>query len=166
MSGAKGCPGSSENKCHPYANPTQLKCTREIPCCARCSRLGLSCAFPEPPDRKLLASVRINARKRKPEGNHQEGQASSKQTPFPSYNSISNTSVESCQSNQSSCTDINNDLPKPLRLFLIEVYFKHMYNSGLLFHEPTFLNDVEAGLVPTYVLLSIYATATMYHSNC
>ncbi|KAG9240843.1 hypothetical protein BJ878DRAFT_523870 [Calycina marina] len=146
----------------------KLKCNRELPCCARCARLGLICAFPDPPDRKLLATARINARKRKIEGGSQDGQedldrVESRGHPSYSSNALANVSgYHHSQSSKASSTDSHNDLPRPLHLFLVETYFKHMYNAWLLFHEPTFIDDVDAGRVPLYVLLSIYATATVF----
>ena len=61
-----------------------------------------------------------------------------------------------------SCADINNRLSRTQRQFLIDVYFTHMYNAWLIFHRPTLLADVEACVVPPHVLVSIYATATVY----
>ena len=160
---------------HCHANPPQLKCNRELPSCARCLRVGLSCAFPDPPDRKLLAATRINARKRKAEGtlhNDQEILESRASTKISSYSSTASTNTttylpsNASYSEKGSSTEHYDDLSRPLRLLLIETYFKHMYNAWLLFHEPTFLVDVDAGQVPPYVLLSIYATATMYDFKC
>ncbi|KAH7327455.1 hypothetical protein BKA65DRAFT_406309, partial [Rhexocercosporidium sp. MPI-PUGE-AT-0058] len=41
-----------------------LKCSRDHPACSRCSRQRLSCSYPLPPDRKLIASSRKLSRLR------------------------------------------------------------------------------------------------------
>jgi hypothetical protein len=64
-----------------------------------------------------------------------------------------------------SCIEISNSLSKPVRRLFVDVYFTCMYNSSLLFHRPTFSVQIEAGNVPGYLLLAIYATATMYYNT-
>jgi hypothetical protein len=49
-------------------------------------------------------------------------------------------------------------------MFLIEIYFSHLYNAHLLFHKETFLADFAANRVPDFVALSIFASASMYVS--
>ena len=49
-------------------------------------------------------------------------------------------------------------------MFLIEIYFTHLYNAHLLFHKETFLADYAANRVPDFVALSIFASASMYVS--
>ena len=45
---------------------------------------------------------------------------------------------------------------------LIELYFRHILHSSLLFHKRTFLKDYEEGRIPEFVTLSILALATVY----
>ena len=82
--------------------------------------------------------------------------------PPPSFAALLNAAEGALDVEKGSCTDINRRLSRTLRQFLIDVYFTHMYNAWLLFHRPTLTADVEAGLVPAHVLVSIYATATMF----
>lgn len=142
-----------------------MKCGKELPKCARCSRVDAECLFPEPPDRKLLATYRssygTHTKRRKTTS---EASCGASGAPPSSFTALLNAAegASALDFPEGSCADINNRLSRTLRQFLIDVYFTHMYNAWLLFHRPTLLANIEAGLVPAHVLVSIYATATMY----
>ena len=51
-------------------------------------------------------------------------------------------------------------IPSALISVLVELYFSHVYNSSLLLHKPTFLQDLVTGTVRPQVLLSVCAFAT------
>jgi hypothetical protein len=60
---------------------------------------------------------------------------------------------------------MSTDLPAPLRGFLLDVFFLHMWNASLIFHRASFLHALERNAVPQHNLLAIYATATMCASE-
>lgn len=141
-----------------------MKCGKELPKCARCSRADADCLFPEPPDRKLLATYRssygTHTKRRKKTSEVSSGTS----VPPSSFTALlyAAEGASALEFQEGSCADINSRLSHTLRHFLIDVYFTHMYNAWLIFHRPTLLADIDAGLVSAHVLVSIYATATMY----
>jgi hypothetical protein len=46
-------------------------------------------------------------------------------------------------------------------VFLFEIYFSRIYSASLLFHKEKFLSDYNAGTVPDFVALSIFACSSM-----
>ena len=46
-------------------------------------------------------------------------------------------------------------------MFLIEIYFSRFYNAHFLFHKATFLADFAANRVPDFIILGIFASASM-----
>ena len=142
-----------------------MKCGKELPKCARCSRVEADCIFPEPPDRKLLATYRSSYGTHTKRRKTKEGSCGEPSTAPPSSFTALLSAAEGASAldfQEGSCADINNGLSRTQRQFLIDVYFTHMYNAWLLFHRPTLLENIDAGLVLPHVLVSIYATATVY----
>ena len=142
----------------------QLRCSRELPRCDRCLRLGAVCEFPAPPDRKVLAASRAQSRKRKLETDNVEAPAERIQREAP-------TSVPSTHSlypsNDAATVDagmypsLDQRLSTPVQTLLQDVYFTCMFNSTLVFHRPTFSRAFQDQRVPRHVLLAMYASATM-----
>ena len=50
-------------------------------------------------------------------------------------------------------------IPKNLIRKLVEVYFQHVYNAGLLLHRATLLDAVDDGSISPHVALSVCAWA-------
>jgi len=53
-------------------------------------------------------------------------------------------------------------LPPEVALFLIERYFSHHWNAALMFHKQNFTSDYLHNKIPDFLLLSIFAMASMY----
>jgi hypothetical protein len=146
----------------PELTRLQVKCGKELPRCARCFRVDAECVFPEPPDRKLLATYRSSYGTHSKKRKTSEASSAASTAPPSSFTALLNAAEGALDIEKGSCADINRQLSRTLKQFLIDVYFTHMYNAWLLFHRPTLTADIEVGLVPAHVLVSIYATATMY----
>jgi len=58
----------------------------------------------------------------------------------------------------------NNDLgiPKNLMTTLVDVYFRHVYNAGLLLHRDSFLSSIADGTANPHIMLSVCAWAAKY----
>jgi hypothetical protein len=52
-----------------------------------------------------------------------------------------------------------------LVMFLVEVYFSRVYNAALLFHKPRFLFELANNAVPQFILLSMFALASVFLYN-
>ena len=154
----------------------QLKCSRRRPACDRCRRLGFQCSFPPPPDRKLLATLRSSARKRRADDcaplSPDPGPSSSAATtvratsgPVGGFVSIASQSpgtTADAAGQSHSCSTVVSSLCASLQRLLIDTYFSHMYNASLIYHQESFLRDFHAGAVPRHSLLAVFASATVY----
>ncbi|PVH73068.1 hypothetical protein DL98DRAFT_608552 [Cadophora sp. DSE1049] len=167
----------------------KLRCSRDIPTCKRCRNIAAICEYPQPPDRKLLASKRVQNAKARAQ-RESESLASSRQ----GWQKASDGETldlhrprhfgnmgrrESDVSHEvrrelrpgdyrASTPPINSvlkrtTLPSPeVAVFLIDVFFSRLYNASLLFHKATFLSEYHANKVPDFVTLSIFALASIF----
>lgn len=144
----------------------KLKCSRELPRCARCLKFDITCTYPTPPDRKMLAALRAPPEKRR-SGHHP---SSPKRRPrdYPSQQSHRITPPTysiPLHGEQAPVDDLmatlDFDLSAEVRDLLQEIYFTCQFHASMLFHRPTFLRAFETGQVPSHVLLALYSSATM-----
>ncbi|OAA66929.1 Transcription factor [Niveomyces insectorum RCEF 264] len=163
-------PAQAETACY-RCREQKLKCSRQRPTCDRCSRLGSECAFPAPPDRKLLAAHRASPKRRR-----LDDRATATASAALAFNADpaarSSTAVDpdppsfvpsrAAHAGGQTCDAIVGALPRSLQRIFVEVYFSHMYNASLTFHQPTFLEAFETGAVASHVLVAIFATATIF----
>jgi hypothetical protein len=76
------------------------------------------------------------------------------------------TIVQNCQSiGRNSDEDIYLSIPKDLRTTLANVYFRHVYNAGLLLHRPSFLRSIEDGSSSPHIVLSVCAWGAKYAAS-
>ena len=125
------------------------------------------CNFPEPPNRKLLATYRAPYRsysKKRRTSGAKTSPVANPAHPSP-FAARVDAAVGGVHSAKGSCADIKSQLSTPVQKILIDVYFTHMYNAWLLFHRSRLLTSVEADLITPHVLVSIFATATMYSAS-
>lgn len=54
------------------------------------------------------------------------------------------------------------DIEPEFGIFLIEVYFTHCFTAALLFDYDSLIEGYRAHKVPEYLLLSIFAMASLY----
>lgn len=139
----------------------QLRCSRELPICARCLRLNGVCDYPPPPDRKTLAAFRATPRKRNRietnvETSTHEGQESPSLGDSPHL--YKSTADETCSETYD---QFGAQLSEVVHELLQDTYFTCMFNSTLVFHRPSFRNAFQKKQLAHHVLLSVYATATM-----
>jgi hypothetical protein len=145
----------------------QLKCSREPSQCARCARLGRHCTYPEPPDRRYLASIRAPPRKR---------QRTLEGATDPEVPALHHASIPGCNGlshkpapDNSAPGSPSSPMLMPSReaqKVLIDVYFVFAFNSSLIFHKPTLLQQWSHNKVDKLVLLSMCAMATRLERNC
>lgn len=142
----------------------QLKCSREFPQCARCLKFSITCVYPEPPDRKMLASLRS-----RPDRMHLS-HGTAKRTVrgrdrHPSRRPRSNSprcpSPLGEMNGNESDRDLDLEVSAEVQDFLQEIYFSHQFHATLLFHPPTFLRMFEAGQVPQPLLFALFSNSTM-----
>ncbi len=142
-----------------------MRCSRELPTCARCSRLAAVCEFPAPPDRKVLATLRAQPKKRKADQTHQVRSPSISQpevSHMAPLNHFFHVGSNESTSTQRLLSTHDVRLSKAVEQLLQDIYFDCMFNSTLVFHRPTFSRTWQEGRVAQHVLLAVYATATMY----
>lgn len=111
----------------------QLRCDRQVPRCARCTRIGSECSYPEPPDRKLIAA------RRKP----------------PRSRDVLKHSIS-----HKTATIVGADLTAADQRVLIDIYFSYIFKATLIFHPPTFELSYTNGSLPRHVLLAVFALST------
>lgn len=139
----------------------QLRCSRELPICARCLRLNGVCDYPPPPDRKILAAFRATPRKRKLNDRNIETPVHDEQE-SPSLSASPQLYRSTADEDGGEGYDqFGVQLSEPVHELLQETYFTCMFNSTLVFHRPTFLKAFQKQQLAHHVLLSVYATATM-----
>lgn len=121
------------------------------------SDAGLACEFDEqtsliPQKRPLLPS-------------QEPGEASE---PFASgrlaedVNSISNSAVLSRSSHESSAGSLALLPPRAIGLSLLEIYFDRVYNASLLFYKPALFSDYLDDKLPSFLLRSVFALASLF----
>ncbi|KAH7323447.1 hypothetical protein BKA65DRAFT_510823 [Rhexocercosporidium sp. MPI-PUGE-AT-0058] len=162
----------------------KLRCSRDLPSCKRCRNIASICEYPQPPDRKFLASKRVQSAKARAQ---RESESSGWQKPpdgeplglhRPTPTSI--TGRREFDGNHQSKRELRpgdyrastppinavlrrTTLPSPeVAIFLIDIFFSRLYNATLLFHKATFLSDYHANKVPDFVTLSIFALASIF----
>ncbi|KUJ09191.1 uncharacterized protein LY89DRAFT_763921 [Mollisia scopiformis] len=155
------CRRCREQKVAHQAYGMELRCSRELPKCDRCSRLNAVCNFPAPPDRKLLAASRAQSRKnrnREPCINSNDQENLLVPLSSPTYEEDKDSSFVVGKTEPSKVLQIS----VPVQTLLQDVYFSCMFNSTLVFHRPTFSNALKTGCVSRHVLLAVYASATIF----
>jgi len=146
----------------------QLRCSRDLPTCKRCRNAAAICKYPQPPERKLLAPKRVRNSKARAQ-RESEGSVGSLLR-HKSDVGRQCTTESRAEDYRASTPPLNAVLTRttlPTRevaIFLIEIFFSHLYNATLLFHKASFLSDYHANKVPDFLTLSIYALASMYVS--
>lgn len=117
----------------------QRKCTRELPVCSRCRRLGFDCGYP--PSRRRPADIRNAAIVSSPPRHEQ-------------IRPVTGSLIRNGQlTSQSS------------GLALLDVYFSVFMPSTIIFHQPHVKQRYLQGNIPTYALDSILAMAAFF-SGC
>lgn len=146
----------------------KLKCGRELPDCRRCVKQKATCSYPSPPDRKRIAAE--NARRSKASlsdssdvAQHDETLPGLGHAPSPRLKDKrrrTSPSAQDCSDDQDPATV---ELPKTeLGLLLLEVYFKRIYNSTLLFNKDALLQLYLQGALPGYLCRAIFAQAAIF----
>lgn len=133
--------------------PCQLRCSRELPRCARCIRLDAQCGYPPPPDRKQLAAVRATKRKRDTGNEQQQGGSEHEPGRHPSPRAEEARRGSAVQ------------LPPPSRGVqrdLLDVYFSYTFNSTLMFDRTSLNREWANDQLSEPVLLALCAMATVY----
>ncbi|OQE09523.1 hypothetical protein PENVUL_c006G01896 [Penicillium vulpinum] len=124
----------------------KIRCSRQFPDCGRCSRLGLTCDYPNPPDRRQIANLRNG----------------------PLYNDDSSANLHGNESINCTKTSHGDHVssssiipPTEVMIQLIDIYFDCVFNANLLFHRPSFMEDLEKGSIKEHVLLSVISVASI-----
>lgn len=133
------------------SNNTQLRCSRELPRCARCIRLDAQCGYPPPPDRKQLAATRVMKRKR----------AAREQRPDGSdHEPVGHLSPpRDGEGHRNSAVQLP---PRAVQRSLIGVYFSHTFNSTLVFDRASVNRKLAGDRLSEPALLATCAMATVY----
>ncbi|KAG9237163.1 hypothetical protein BJ875DRAFT_481590 [Amylocarpus encephaloides] len=151
----------------------------------------MACDYPPPPDRKLLAAQRWqNAKARARAEAAKTDAKETKTSPTatqgvttrsdPPIRRASTTSKVQNMSRSSHGTPQSRVLDNELRImsppttqmttypnaevadFLIDLFFSHQIAGDLLFHKKSFKRDLGEKKIPDFVLLSVFAAATIY----
>ncbi|KAL2214502.1 hypothetical protein CC79DRAFT_1328403 [Sarocladium strictum] len=140
----------------------KVRCSHEQPTCARCSKLNLECAYPEPPDRKLIAARREQSKKRpawdsqvgsNPSGGLQKRLRSIQDDP----EEYSRPPIQApIFVDQAAMKSLPEPSPEAAQV-LQTAYFTSTFNSSLTFHYPSFKEDEANGTVPKHTLLAMQA---------
>lgn len=134
------------------SNSMQLRCSRELPRCARCIRLDAQCGYPPPPDRKQLAATRVMKRKR----------AAREQRPDDSGHEPVRGHLSPPRGGEGHGKSAVRLPPRGLQRSLIDVYFSHTFNSTLVFDRVSLNREWADGCLSEPALLAICAMATVY----
>lgn len=140
----------------------KLRCSREMPECARCHRLGSDCSYPSPPDRKHLSSMRSSARARRASQGTSHRQRNSAQRCNPPEQASEEMTDSFGQGSEDSASLLND---KNAQSVLIELFFSCTFNSSLIFHQPSFMRRWRENTLPQSVLLSVCALATNFSTS-
>ena len=116
----------------------QVRCSGHRPSCQRCLRTSRPCVYGKPGHAQTVSA----------------------NTAAPYHRDDRSFSVPQQNITEKSYVGI----PSALISVLVELYFSHVYNSSLLLHKPTFLQNLATGTVRPQVLLSVCAFATKYAS--
>ncbi|RFU23731.1 hypothetical protein B7463_g12607, partial [Scytalidium lignicola] len=177
------------------ASRCDLRCTRDLPQCARCTRQSLTCHYPPPPDRRLLALKRSTTRAAK----RQRQSPSEEMIQMLTVDNIlqaSNTTVSSChnrqeftpakitgvaesQLNKLPSVSLSNDQfdispksqsveslpPRGLGLYLLDLFFSRYSSCSLAFHERRFFEAYLADSLPDHVLKAVFALSSIFMQN-
>lgn len=129
----------------------QLRCSRELPRCARCIRLDAQCGYPPPPDRKQLAAVRATKRKRAAEHEQHLGDSDHEpgRHPSPRRGVVHRDSTVKLPS-------------RGVQRDLLDVYLSYTFNSTLVFDRTSINHEWADGQLSEPVLLAVCAMATVY----
>lgn len=76
-------------------------------------------------------------------------------------NRISNSAVIR-SSHESSAGSLALLPPRAIGLSLLEIYFDRVYNASLLFYKPALFSDYLDDKLPSFLLRSIFALASLY----
>lgn len=129
----------------------QLRCSRELPRCARCIRLDAQCGYPPPPDRKQLAAARVTKRKRATD--HEQHPDNSTHEPG------GHPSPRQDAARRRSAVQLP---PRGVQRDLLDVYFSYTFNSTLMFDRTSVSRAWADDQLSEPVLLAICAMATVY----
>lgn len=160
----------------------KLKCDRELPSCVRCRKQRAVCSYPLPPDRKRIAQKTSRARASLSNVEHvarpapqtsQSRAALSNGTeqirrsePFstakPGKRPRTSHDTEERRASDSEDTQAAELPSTEVGLLLMEVYFKRIYNSSLLFHKSIAFELYSRNLVPDYLLRAMFAHAAVF----
>ena len=134
----------------------KIRCSHEQPECAKCTRLGQLCLYPEPPDRRLIAARRVRARSRP---THE--QSGSRDTAFnqPEKLDVGVAAVSPGSLGMHGMYDSLSELSNEAQKLLQDTYFMCAFNSSLTFHRKSLEQAFREGVVPNYTLLAMYALA-------
>ncbi|KAF2102508.1 hypothetical protein NA57DRAFT_52077 [Rhizodiscina lignyota] len=141
-----------------------IRCTGAPPSCDRCKRLRRDCSYgtfspqlrrdwTSPPSRAPVTNIATPV-------SNGDAAASSNDNISASAPHPSETSARAERGNDLQGAYCG--VPQALIWDLIEIYFSHIYNSSLLLHKSSFLQDVRSGTVTSHVLLSVCAFASKY----
>lgn len=162
----------------------QLKCSKTKPACQRCINLAKTCSYPSPPDRRRLFAER--QRHGQWDKVHEIAVTSLskwKKSQLLTPNNMSNrlkliylgrppfqlapvVGSDSISPSPPQQMNEHSHLPSSeIAMFLIEVYFSRIYNATLLYHKPRFISDWISGRLPSFIALSIFASASIFLKN-
>lgn len=117
----------------------QLRCDRVQPQCSRCLKFRLLCAYPDPPDRKLIAAQRRPPRRR--------------------TDRALQTNVKPRSGNDKVVVAIIDDMTEESRETMISIYFTYVFKASLIYHRPSFESDLREQRLPQHSLLGVCALA-------
>jgi hypothetical protein len=148
----------------------KLRCGRELPSCERCRKQKAACTYPSPPDRKRIAqrtnrarasqSLTVEERTDRPALLSSPSALSSRAAhPAKRQRRVERTP---CQEQFVADVDLAELPSTEVGLLLLEVYFKRIYNSTLLFHKHMVFQVYMQNGIPDYLLRAIFAHAAIF----
>ncbi|OQV05672.1 Fungal specific transcription factor domain-containing protein isoform 2 [Cladophialophora immunda] len=129
--------------------------------------LSRLCSYPSPPDRKRLMAERRS--KMNLENAHQVpvGAPRPPLDGFTKGSASGSPPIVLTPSQQQLNHNVHDDLfpSSEMAMFLIEVYFSRAYNATLLYHKERFVSHWIRRRLPSFIALSIFATASIFLRN-
>ena len=141
-----------------HTNATQIRCSTRRPICDRCLRLGHACVY----SKDTVTGAKITKRFKKSQGSKASQSAITclnRSSTDLQYQKPSHGPIRPATGDRA-FSIINSDglgISKELIRNLSDIYFRHVYNAGLLLHEPSFLKAIANSTASTHVVLSVCA---------
>lgn len=140
----------------------KLKCDRELPSCKRCHKQRAACKYPSPPDRKRIAQKTIRSRESLSNNVAHIHRSESPASEEPVKRRRVSTETREHHISNSDETEATKLPSTEVGLLLLEIYFKRIYNSTLLFHKSLAFQLYMQHEIPDYLLRAIFAHAAIF----